>query len=207
MSGFSSFDAIDDDFERAEAKPKYASEATEKLGDGDYEVEITAGIPKEGDFGPVVTILMVVLTAGKYAGWKIEKTYFLTKKGEEAGERIKDEKRVAELKSDLATIGFDVGNWSAANKRPFGAQLKIACETMKGCRLKIRKKQNGEYANIYMNKRLSEADGKPATFGPNEMVASATSAAPSQGDGFETASTPTPTVANPVSTAAKDAPW
>lgn len=172
MDGFSSFDELAETFEQTEAKPKYGSEATQKLADGDYDVEITAGIMKDTEkSGPVVTILMVVLTAGKFAGWKIEKPYFLTKKGEDGEGRVRDERRMGELKSDLSTLGFDVQNWTAANKRHFGPQLKAACEVMKGMKLKVRKKQNGEYANLYFNKRLADLDKMPAAIGPDEMKA------------------------------------
>lgn len=190
MSNFSSFDALDDDFEKTDLRPKHASEATEKLADGDHECEITLGEQKEINGGPVVVIKMTVISEGKFKGWAIEKPYFLTK-NEEGGGRVKDEKRLQELKTDLSTMGFDVANWTPGNNRPFSAQLKIACAVMKGIHLKVRKKQNGEYANLYLNKRLlndegsAPKDGKPLTFGPVQMVA----APPSGASGFVGGST------------------
>lgn len=170
MPDFSSFD---DDFTRTPPRPKYASEATAALPDGDYEVEVTAGLMKEDEHGPRVTILMVVTAGPDCVGWKIDKTTFLTKKSEGGG-REKDQKRVDELKNDLATMGFDVANWKPP-ERPFAKQLAIACAVMKGVKLKVRKKQNGEYANLYLNKRLD--DDKPKVFGPAEMVMPADGAA------------------------------
>lgn len=170
MSGFKSFDtaAMDAGFEKALEKPKYASDATVKLPDGDYEVQITTGLLKDGEYGPIVTILMTVLGDGPQRGWQVEKTYFLTKKGEGDSGRIMDERKIGELKSDLSTMGFDVANWTAANNRPFSVQLDIAASVMKGMKLKVRKKQNDEYANIYVNKRLE--DGKPAKLTAADMV-------------------------------------
>lgn len=163
------FDSFNDQFEKAPARPRYSNEATAALPDGEYDVDVTAGLMKEGEHGPIVTILMVVLGGGAGSGWKIEKPYFLTKKGDD-GSRVTDEKRMTELKTDLVTIGFDVENWSAAKGRPFSKQLAIACSVMKGLRLKVKKKQNGEYANLYINKRLHEVDTRPAKFGAGDMV-------------------------------------
>lgn len=206
MDKFDSFDELAEDFEQVEAKPKYGSEATQKLADGDYDVEITAGVPKDGEkSGPMVTILMVVLTAGKYAGWKIEKPYFLTKKSEDGDGRVRDERRLSELKSDLTTLGFDVQNWTAANKRPFGTQLKAACEVMKGMRLKVRKKQNGEYANLYFNKRV-ENDGRPPVVGPDEMRAALAGSLANTSTGFDVPGT-TPSSPPPTPATAPKTPW
>ncbi len=168
-TGFSDFD---DDFGKAPVKPKYASEATKQLADGDHECQVTLGVMKDDEkFGPRVTILMTVL-GGANSGWSIEKSYFLMKKDEDdPTARVKDEKKLAELKTDLTTMGFDVANWTGANKRPFTKELTIACTVMKGVKLKVRKKQNGEHANLYLNKRLD--DDRPKTFGPAEMAAEA----------------------------------
>lgn len=200
---FSAFDAIGDDFAKTEARPQYASEATEKLGDGEYDAEVTAGVMKVTNYGPIVEIKMTVLTDGKFKGWKIEKVYFLTKEGEGGG-RVKDEIRLRELKTDLNRCGFAVDTWPGAK---FSSNLTIACEMLKGLHLKIKKKQNGEYANLYFNKRAADADGKPvdgkpAKFAADQMVAPSAAFAGGS-SGFDT--TPAPKQEQP--TAPPTTPW
>jgi len=180
-TGFSSFD---DEFTRASAKPQYASDQTQQIPDGSYDVEITAGVMKETVTGEVFTFLGTVLTDGPYRGWKLERTIFFHKKNGSDEEKFEyTRKRIAELKTDLATLGFDVHNWTSGNGRPFSSQLKIACSVMRGCRVKMAKK-TGEMVNVYLNKRFPDLDGKPAKFGPAEMVADATTADGTQ-QGFD----------------------
>ncbi len=171
MTGFEGLD--DAKHDDTPICPKYASEATKKLKDGDYEVEVTAGILKQDEHGPRFTLLMVVL-GPTHTGWKIEKTTFFNKKSgtpEEKEAHMVSKRN--EVVSDCQVMGFDSENWKASLGRPFSAQVQIAGEVMKGVRLKVRKKQNGEFANLYINKRLAEADGKPAAFGAEQMVSPA----------------------------------
>lgn len=163
MSGFSAFD---DEFEGQSSKRKSAA----TVPDGDYTVEIKLAELRETKAGDVFSFKMVVLDDGPLSGKQIERALFLTPKGESEDERAENrKKKVGELKVDLATIGFDVDNWTKANNRPFGSQCELACRLMKGCKVQVRAKTNNNYQNVYINKRLE--DGKPTKFGAAEMAA------------------------------------
>lgn len=162
MTGFENFDR---QFETATTTSR--KQSASKLADGEYEVQVTAGEMKDDEHGPRVAIYMTVL-APTHVGVKVDKTYWLTKKGKD-GTREPDPMRFDELKSDLATMGFDVANWTAANKRPFSAQLALACHVMTDIKLKVKKKLKDDYHNLYLNKRLD--DGKPQAFTAEHMVA------------------------------------
>ncbi len=174
----SAFSDFDDTFETAQAKPQYASDQSKAVLDGKYNCEIKGGIPKETTSGKVFTFLTTIISDGPYKGYSLERTIFMFKKnGTDEEKAAYIEKRVAELKADLSKLGFDVPNWTKANGRPFGVQLDIACEMMKGLVVQMTKKTN-DMANVYIDKRLPDLDGKPAKFGAEEMKAGATAAAP-----------------------------
>jgi hypothetical protein len=153
-------------------KPKYGNEQTAALPDADYDVEIVGSVMKEAAGKTIFTFLTVV-KGGEYDGWKCEKAIFLEKNGgtdeEKAAYRAQ---RIQEIRADFKTLGFDSENWTKANGRPFGEQWKIACDVMKGLKVRVKKKKNGTFVNVYFNKRLADKDGRAATFGPADMVAS-----------------------------------
>lgn len=164
-SPFNSFDDADELFEDLSDKRQSAS-----LPDGDYEVEIVSAGPKYHEkSGDMFEFKLVVVGHEKYDGRKVDRTIFFDKKNgtDEEKEEYKA-KKLQELKVDLKTLGFDVENWKKSTGRPFSQQLEAACTLMVGCKVKIRTKQNGEFANVYINKRLE--DGKPAKFGAAEMA-------------------------------------
>jgi hypothetical protein len=161
-----SFDNFEDDFEGQPSK-RPSNKAT--VPDGDYTVEVQSAELRDTKAGEVFSVKMTILDDGPLFSKQIEKAIFLVGKGETEQEKAENRKRrVGDMKADLATIGFDVDNWTRANGRPFGAQVGTACVLMIGCKLKVRAKTSNDYQNIYINKRLE--DGKPAKFGKAEMV-------------------------------------
>lgn len=169
------FGDFDEDFEKESSKKEYQKA---EIPDGDYDVEIKLMELRETKAGDVFSFKMTILKDGPLKGKQIEKPIFLAGKGETDEERDEfHRKRVKELKVDLATLGFDVDNWTKTNNRPFGSQCELACSLAKGCHVSIRVKTNNNFQNVYINKRLSDADGKPAKFGAAEMGAAKTAEA------------------------------
>ncbi len=158
---------FDDDFTTATATRPGGDFDLKDLPDGEYEFEVAACESKDTQSGPIVSMKLMILSDGKFAGKKVERAYFLTKK-DEGGARVKNENQIAELRKDLGVLGFDVENWTNANGRPFSKTLPEACRVMQGCGVKGKKKQNGKFANLYLNERLA-TDGKPAKFGADEL--------------------------------------
>ncbi len=68
-------------------------------------------------------------------------------------------------------------NWTKANNRPFGSQCEAACSLARKLRVKLRLKTNGDFQNVYIQKRDAEADGKSAKFGEAELKAAAAAGA------------------------------
>jgi hypothetical protein len=161
---------LDDDFTKAKEPQRKQGGGLEALPDGEYEFHIDGGEVKETKAGPMVKLDLVVLAPGApHDGAKCEHTYFLTKNnGTE-----KNENQIAQLKKDLATLGFDVDNWTRENQRPFSKQLDLALGIIGGVQFKGKKKANSSgqktFHNLYVNQR-SATDGKPETFGPEQLV-------------------------------------
>lgn len=185
MPAFEEFEDIADAIETLPEKPKHGNEQTAALPDGDYDVRIVSGKiePLGKTNGSKFVFAGVVLTEGKYKGWACEKDVILTStKGTDEEKRAFQINKLGEIRADLKTMGFDTENWTRAAGRPFPQQWKIACNVMPGVIVKVRKKQNGQYANVYINKRLANLDGMLPTFGEEEMAASASASSPPAGD-------------------------
>lgn len=170
---------FDDDFPTATA-PAGRAGKLEDLPDGEYLFEITRCEVKGDDEtrgnGPLVTLKLQVLTDGPQFEANVEHTYWLTKK-DDAGQRVKNERDVGQLKKDLETLGFDVKEWTKEHARPFSAELLKAAKAMRGVAFHGKKKTNTgnqgkKFHNLYVNSR-SDQDGKPGTFGPAELAAAA----------------------------------
>lgn len=157
------FDDFEDDFEGAStsAPPKPGAKIDAKqLADADYVFVVKKVEPKDTNAGPLVTFTLEIASPGAFDGCSVERQYWLTKK-DESGGRIKNAAVVKLLHDDLAKLGFDVDNWTKANGRPFSVELKRAAKVAVGMKFKGKKKQNGQYANLYVNERAKD-DGKPA---------------------------------------------
>lgn len=155
---------LDDDFDNTKPAGNRADGLAD-LPDGEYEFTVVSGEQKETKAGPLIVFKLSVLD-GVHAGMEVEHNYFLMKKDGES--HVRNENQIAQLKKDLITLGFDVENWTKANERPFSTQLKLAMEVIRGVGFKGKKKQNGKFANLYLNER-SASDGLPATFGAAEL--------------------------------------
>ncbi len=165
MSVFKSFD--EETFEKAPDKRQSGSD----LPDGDYDVEIESAGADTNKAGEIFKFRFLVVHHDKFNGKKLDRTIFFEKKeGTDAEKKEYSAKKVQELKVDLKTLGFDVQNWTRAAGRPFEDQLALACAAMRGVHCKVRVK-NGDFTNVYINKRLHESDGKPAQFGEAELKA------------------------------------
>ncbi len=161
------FSQFDDDFNAPKkAKGKFNSDNAALLDDGNYEMQVTGATTKEINGNPVVTITLLVTGETPFAGWFVEKPYFLVKK-----DGTKDSRKVQDLRDDLATMGFDTTGWK------LGTHLPLALKAMVGCGVKVKKKaggDHGQFANLYLNGRL-DTDGKPAQFTIADLEAQAES--------------------------------
>lgn len=165
------FSDFDDEAEAIPTKPQFASDQTKQMADGTYEVELRAGVKKEGE-SDIFVFAGTVLSDGPFRGWVLEKTIFFNKKSGTPEEKKEHRSgKIGELKSDLSTLGFDVANWTKANNRPFADQLERACKLMKGLRVKMTKRTKDNFVNVYINKRLPDPNDKPEKFGAAEMAA------------------------------------
>jgi hypothetical protein len=165
------FGDFDEDFEKETSKREYAKA---EIPDDDYDCEVKSVELRETKAGDVFSFKLTILKDGPFKGKALEKAIFLAGKGETEEEKAEfHRKRVKELKVDLATLGFDVDNWTKANGRSFGSQCELACSLARGCHVAVRVKTNGTFQNVYLNKRLADKDGKPAKFGAVEMGAKA----------------------------------
>lgn len=160
---------MDDDFEKAPSKRANAP----VIPDGDYDAEIGTGTGfKENEKAGDIFSFKFTVVGGEYHGKTVERALFFDKKeGTDEEKKAHRNKKLNELKVDLKSLGFDVDHWTKANNRPFSQQLALAIKAMNGMRVKIRQKTNGEYVNLYLNKRLPELDGKPAVLGEGELKA------------------------------------
>lgn len=184
---FSSFD--EDDVEGGSPmplKPKYGNEQTKALKDGEYDCKLTgAELKAMGKDGTGTKFVFYgVVMSGEFAGWKCEREIILEKKdGTDEEKKAFARNKMNEVMADLATIGFDVQNWTKANGRPRSEMLAIACDVLKDLCVKMRKKANGQYANVYINKRLANLDGREAVIGPEQMVSSGLNSPPAEENG------------------------
>jgi hypothetical protein len=139
----------------------------DQLPDGKYKFAVTGMVQKETKDGRLlVEIGLECLTPGPADGKKFDHVYWLNKR-----EGDRDEMAFDRLRRDLTTLGFDVANWKTTNQRPFATEFLKACAVIKGVEFEGKKVTNKEdYANLYINKRVS-TDGKPETFGPDELKA------------------------------------
>jgi hypothetical protein len=165
-AGFESFD--DDASEGVKAKPQFPSEQSKLVPDGEYEVTLKKGVAKSGN-GDVFTFVGIITSDGPFKGWHLERTLFFDKKsGTDEEKAAHRQKKHGEHKTDLKRLGFDVDNWKAAAGRPFSKQLALACDLMAGLKVRMRKKTNGSFENVYIDKRLD--DDKPKEFTAENMV-------------------------------------
>jgi hypothetical protein len=163
---------LDDDFTKSD--PSKGPERANKLADlpdGDYDFAVRSAVFKEaaeGKPGPVlVSLTLAVFAPGTpHDGVEGEHVYFLVSK-----EGKKNTVALNILKKDLLTLGFDVNSWTRENGRPFSKQLVLALGVIEGVEFKGKKKRRDEKNfNLFVNER-SATDGRPATFGPAELVA------------------------------------
>lgn len=176
-TGFEALAEFEDAFDTATAKPKYPSEQSKAVPDGEYECEIRGASSKKVTGNTLFTFAMVIVSDGKYKGWALERTIFLEKKNGTDEEKAKfTSGKLGEVKKDFNTLGFDADNWTKANGRPFTLMASRASELAKGMRVKVRKKTNDQMADVYLNGRVLDAaknavDGKPLKVTPEELAA------------------------------------
>jgi hypothetical protein len=180
---FSTFD--DDDTGEGGGLPlkaKYGNEQTKQLDDGEYEVRLTgAEIKPMGKDGGSKFVFYGVVVSGKWAGWKCEKDIFLdSNKGTDEEKKAFQRSKMNDVLQDLASLGFDVQNWTKANGRPRSEMLPLACDVLKGLCVKVAKKTKNGYVNVYLNKRLPALDGQKPTFGAEDMVSSGLNSPPAE---------------------------
>jgi hypothetical protein len=167
---------LDDDMENAPVTPRFGNNILDSMPDGwEGDIEMVhLDIKDETKSGPIVVFELVVLGDDKFSGKKGELAFFLTKKVDsDSSDRVKDEGKISEVKAALIKMGFDVPNWKVANGRPFSAMLHRAADLVKGIGIKIKLKKGGDkkqFNNVTFGER-SKKDGRPATFGPEEMKA------------------------------------
>lgn len=128
---------------------------------------ITSGIEAISDGAYDFTILNAALTTTKTSqtlilrmeikceslGVVAEKPYFLT-----------SQEQIDRLGGDLATLGFPVGTWNAANGKKFSVEMSKAIGQLPGLRFKGTKKTSENkkdatkpYHNLYINSPLPKA--------------------------------------------------
>jgi hypothetical protein len=139
----------------------------EDLTDGVYEFEITSAQLKNPKGHNILELHLVVLTPGVHDGMNIQFSKFLD--SAEAAARIG---------RDLATLGFDTGDWKVTNGRPFSVEFDKAVKLLPGLRWRGTKKTSQSadgtktYHNLFVDERV-RTDGKPERFGPAELNAAA----------------------------------
>jgi hypothetical protein len=162
---------FDDDFTTATATSSSQSFDLAKLPDGDYEFAVQQFEVKETKAGPLVSLKLAIITEGPFVGKVVQRDYWLTKLGDN-GTRVKNDQQIAQVRDDLKKLGFDTGEWTKENGRPFSREINRVGACIKDVCFKGRKKANVSggktYQNLYVNDRLT-TDGKPAAFGPKEM--------------------------------------
>lgn len=131
-----------------------------ELPDANYDFEVkTAKIKVTAkQKTPILTMDLCVMSPGPLEGAEVERPSFIT-----------SQESFNVVLSDLGRLGFDTPLWTLANGRPASDEIDKAVKLLPGLRFHGAKKTNGTYHNIYINERMD--DGKPATFGPDELNA------------------------------------
>jgi len=166
---------LDDGFTTATATYGGGDLELKDLSDGEYEFEVKSMEVKETDAGPLVKWKLGMLTDGPHSGKTLERTYWLTAKDRNTGQRVRNERQIAELRKDLVTLGFDADLWTKENDRPFSREIGKVSACIVGVCFKAKKKQGAKkddgshYQNLYVNERVL-TDGKPPKFGPTELA-------------------------------------
>jgi hypothetical protein len=162
---FDQLEVFDDDFKPA--SPVGGEIQAADLADGEYTFEIVEAKIKMPKGNTLLELLLQVLTPGDHEGKTLAQTYWLN-----------DPEDAARVGRVLLNLGFDADRWQKALGRPFSKELPKAVRLLPGLRVQATKKINEVAAtatkpartfhNIYLNKR-APTDGKPATFGPQEL--------------------------------------
>lgn len=148
MSDYSDLEQFDQGFVPTERNSQFRP-GLDSIPDGDYSwsivsAELTTTQKSE------TRILRTELRCEEL-GKVIERVYFLT-----------TQEQADRLGGDLATLGYDVGTWTAQHGKKFSAELVKAVMTMAGRRFKGTKKTapnknqpEKPYHNLYINAPLS----------------------------------------------------
>lgn len=160
------FSEFDDDF-----KPEdpFGGARAEELTDGDYEFKIQEVKLKEAKGKKILELKLEVMTPGKHQGSVIHESVWL--------DTLEKFKRFGAV---LKRFGFDVDDWTPANKRPAGREFPKAVRWLVGMRVMANKKTSvvapkfvkdveHVYHNINFRGRSKEEDGLPRKIGEKEL--------------------------------------
>lgn len=143
---------------------RYEKRDLKNLPDGEYWFVIRSAEIREVKSRPIVEWTLEVAGDNPHTGRQFGNSYWLQRQ-----DGTMDDIAIKRLNEDLKTLGFDVVNWTKANNRPWGQELPKAVAVIAGVGFKGKKTTNDKgYANLYVNERAGD-DGKPATFGPDEL--------------------------------------
>ena len=153
-------DELDGVAETVASKREFGGKNFPGLEDGKHTFQILLGELKE--FAAGITYKFKL---GVNVGTDLvegEKVYWLKGKN---GIGDQERKNLNDLKADLAALGCDVDNWTAAHSRPFTKELKRASSALVGVKFDGAKKTTESktgtvYVNIYVNARTKD-DGFP----------------------------------------------
>lgn len=150
---------------------KYEKMDLKNLRDGEYWFAIRMAELREVPVQrTIVEFTLDVVGSDEFDGRQFKNAYWLNK-----ADGAVDDIAIKRLNEDLKTLGFDVGQWTKENGRPWGAELAKAIVVIRGVGFKGKKvtntNANGKsFANLYVNERATD-DAKPAQFGPQELKA------------------------------------
>lgn len=141
------------------------------LADGnDYDMEIESAELKETTSGhDIFKMKLVVIGGPSKVGKEIDYDEFLTTKDKKSGGITISEVKLGIVKKNLETLGFDSGEWTKANGRPFSKEIAKAILLLPGLRFTASKTTKDGYANLKIVARNFTADRKPEKFGPAEL--------------------------------------
>lgn len=163
-------DTLNGQAEKAPSKRKF-HDPMEKLPDGKYCITLT-----HSEFVDLAKFykftLQYAVEVSDQETINSKKEFLIFKDDEEKAMR-----NIQDLKATLKTIGFDVDNWTKANGRAFSDEFTKARPAIVGCQVMATKKKNGEYVNVYFDKRILGDDGKPVDGKPLEIGAAEITAA------------------------------
>ena len=137
------------------------------LPDGKYVLAFKEAELKEKNGGIVILSRSATVIGGEKDGHEVSwDTWLVGKDGV-------DKDKIAQVRKELETLGFDVENWTRDNNRPFTSELKKALVAMVGMRFEGNKKSNKNangkvYHNLYIDAR-DKSDGKPEKLGQEEI--------------------------------------